>query len=158
MLSQLSLHPRDLLALLSLAAAAFASGIDAFGWQAGWLLAMVVSGALAGLVGINELAGVQHRLLLDFVAGAGFTGIAVSLIGRNQPLGIVLAALLFGALFQGGAELAFEIPGFSRDMVTTLQGLIVLFSGAMAQVAAPALARLHAWLQPGPAAEGPAHG
>jgi methyl-accepting chemotaxis protein len=44
MLSQLSLHPRDLLALLSLAAAAFASGIDAFGWQVGWLLAMAVSG------------------------------------------------------------------------------------------------------------------
>jgi simple sugar transport system permease protein len=124
------------------------------------LMAMVISGALAGLVGINELAGVQHRLLLDYVVGAGFTGIAVSLIGRNHPLGIVLASLLFGALFQGGAELAFEIPGFSRDMVTTLQGLIVLFSGAMAQVAAPALARLHGWLRPAaaPAAPGAAHG
>ena len=107
------------------------------------MLAMLISGALAGMVGINELAGVQHRLLLDFVAGAGFTGIAVSLIGRNHPVGVVMAALLFGALFQGGAELAFEIPGFSRDMVTTLQGLIVLFSGAMARVAAPALAHLH---------------
>ena len=112
------------------------------------MLAMLVSGALAGLVGINELAGVQHRLLLDYVMGAGFTGIAVSLIGRNHPLGIVLASLLFGALYQGGAELAFEMPGFSRDMVTTLQGLIVLFSGAMAQVAAPGLARVHALLQP----------
>ncbi len=107
------------------------------------MVSMLLSGALAGLVGINELAGVQHRLLLDFVVGAGFTGIAVSLIGRNHPAGIVLAALLFGALFQGGAELAFELPGFSRDMVTTLQGLIVLFSGAMSQVAAPALARMH---------------
>ena len=112
------------------------------------VLAMAISGGLAGLVGINELAGVQHRLLLDFVVGAGFTGIAVSLIGRNHPVGIVLAALLFGALYQGGAELAFEIPGFSRDMVTTLQGLIVLFSGAMAQVAAPALARLHSRFKP----------
>ena len=82
------------------------------------------------------------RLLLDFVVGAGFAGIAVSLIGRNHPVGIVLAALLFGALYQGGSELAFEIPGFSRDMVFTLQGLIVLFSGALAQVAAPTLARL----------------
>ena len=115
------------------------------------MLGMVISGALAGLVGINELAGVQHRLLLDYVVGAGFTGIAVSLIGRNHPVGIVLAALLFGALFQGGAELAFEIPGFSRDMVTTLQGLIVLFSGAMAQVAAPGLARVYGWLRPQPA-------
>ncbi|HVO06771.1 MAG TPA: ABC transporter permease [Burkholderiaceae bacterium] len=107
------------------------------------MFSMLLSGALAGFVGINEVAGVQGRLLLDYVVGAGFAGIAVSLIGRNHPMGIVLAALLFGALYQGGAELAFEIPGFSRDMVFTLQGLIVLFSGAMAQVAAPTLAR--AW-------------
>lgn len=105
---------------------------------------MMASGALAGLVGINEIAGVQGRLLPDFVAGAGFAGIAVSLIGRNHPAGIVLASLLFGALYQGGAELAFEINGFSRDMVVMLQGLIVLFAGAMSQLAAPALARLHA--------------
>ena len=106
-------------------------------------LSMAASGALAGLVGVNEIAGVHGRLLPDFVAGAGFAGIAVSLIGRNHPLGIVLAALLFGAMYQGGSELAFEIPGFSRDMVFMLQGLIVLFAGAMAQVAAPALARLY---------------
>lgn len=109
---------------------------------------MLLSGALAGLVGINEIAGVQGRLIADFVAGAGFAGIAVSLIGRNHPVGIVLAALLFGALYQGGAELSFEIPGFSRDMVFTLQGLIVLFAGAMSRVAAPTLARLHARLSP----------
>ena len=110
------------------------------------LRAMAISGALAGLVGINEIAGVHQRLLPDFVYGAGFTGIAVSLIGRNHPLGIALAALLFGALYQGGAELAFEIPGFSRDMVFTLQGLIVLFAGAMAQVAAPWLASAWQWV------------
>jgi len=107
------------------------------------MFAMMLSGALAGLVGINEVAGVHGRLLLDYVVGAGFAGIAVSLIGRNHPVGIVLASLLFGALYQGGAELAFEIPAFSRDMVFTLQGLIVLFSGALAQVAAPTLGR--AW-------------
>ena len=104
---------------------------------------MALSGALAGLVGVNEIAGVHGRLLLDFVAGAGFAGIDVSLIGRNHPVGIVLAALLFGALYQGGAELAFEIPGFSRDMVFMLQGLIVLFAGAMAQVSSAWLGR--AW-------------
>ena len=107
---------------------------------------MTISGALAGCVAVNELAGVQGRLLLDFVAGAGFAGIAVALIGRNHPLGIVLAALLFGALYQGGAELAFEVPGFSREMVTTLQGLVVLFCGALGTVAAPALARVLAGL------------
>jgi simple sugar transport system permease protein len=123
------------------------------------VIAMAISGGLAALVGINEIAGVHNRLIADFVAGAGFAGIAVSLIGRNHPFGIALAALLFGALYQGGAELAFEIQGFSRDMVFTLQGLIVLFAGAMAQVAAPWLAR--AWFALRPiqrvAAE-PAHG
>ena len=112
---------------------------------------MMLSGALAGLVAVNELAGVQGRLLAEFVAGAGFAGIAVALIGRNHPTGIVLASLLFGALYQGGAELSFEIPGFSREMVFTLQGLIVLFAGAMAQVAAPTLARVHRALRREPA-------
>ena len=119
---------------------------------------MMISGALAALVGINEIAGVHGRIIPEFVAGAGFAGIAVSLIGRNHPVGIVLAAILFGALYQGGAELAFEIQGFSREMVFTLQGLIVLFAGAMAQVAAPALSRLHkAVTRRGPA-PGAAHG
>jgi len=107
------------------------------------MAAMALSGALAGLVGINEVAGVHGRLLLDYVVGAGFAGIAVALIGRNHPVGVVLSALLFGALYQGGAELSFEMPGVSRDMVFTLQGLIVLFCGALGQVAAPPLAR--AW-------------
>ena len=121
------------------------------------VLAMAASGALAGLVGVNEIAGVHGRLLPDFVAGAGFAGIAVSLIGRNHPLGIVLASLLFGALYQGGSELSFEISGFSRDMVFLLQGLIVLFAGAMAQVAAPALARVWRALAK-PAASGATNG
>lgn len=108
-------------------------------WQI--VRAMALSGALAGLVGMNEIAGVHGRLLLDYVAGAGFAGIAVALIGRNHPLGIWLAAILFGALYQGGAEIAFEVQGFSRDMVFTLQGLIVLFAGAMAQMLAPVLMR-----------------
>jgi simple sugar transport system permease protein len=106
------------------------------------MIAMAISGALAGLVGVNEIAGVHRKLLLDFVGGAGFTGIAVAMMGRNHPVGILLASLLFGALFQGGAEVGFEMPGFTRDMVVTLQGFIILFSGAMAYVLAPHLARL----------------
>ena len=106
------------------------------------ILAMGLSGALAGMVGMNEIAGVNGKLLLDFVGGAGFTGIAVAVMGRNHPFGIVLASLLFGALFQGGAEVSFEVPGFSRDMVITLQGFIVLFSGAMAYVIAPVIGAL----------------
>ncbi len=104
------------------------------------MIAMAVSGALAGLVGMNEIAGVHGKLLLEFVSGAGFTGIAVALMGRNHPVGIVLASILFGALFQGGAEVAFEVRGFSRDMVVMLQGFIVLFSGAMVYVIAPGVA------------------
>jgi simple sugar transport system permease protein len=106
------------------------------------MIAMSLSGALAGLVGMNEIAGVNGKLLLEFVSGAGFTGIAVALMGRNHPLGIILASLLFGALFQGGAEVAFDVPGFSRDMVVMLQGFIVLFSGAMTYVVAEPLAWL----------------
>ena len=122
------------------------------------VLSMAASGALAGLVGVNEIAGVHGRLLPDFVAGAGFAGIAVSLIGRNHPLGIVLASLLFGALYQGGSELAFEINGFSRDMVFMLQGLIVLFAGAMAQVAAPLLFKAWRMFAKGFAKGGGRHG
>jgi general nucleoside transport system permease protein len=105
------------------------------------VIAMAISGALAGLVGMNEIAGVNGKLLLEFVSGAGFTGIAVALMGRNHPLGIIFASVLFGALFQGGAEVAFEVRGFSRDMVVMLQGFIVLFSGAMVYVIAPWVAR-----------------
>jgi simple sugar transport system permease protein len=104
------------------------------------MLAMCLSGALAGFVGVNELMGVHHRIVLDFPAGYGFAGIAVALMGRNHPLGIVLAALLFGALQQGGAELAFEIPTITREMVVVIQGLIILFSGALAHLPRP-------WLQ-----------
>jgi simple sugar transport system permease protein len=104
------------------------------------VIAMAISGALAGMVGMNEIAGVNGKLLLEFVSGAGFTGIAVALMGRNHPVGIIFASVLFGALFQGGAEVAFEVSGFSREMVVMLQGFIVLFSGAMVYVIAPMLA------------------
>src|SRR3546814_658021 len=96
------------------------------------MLSMCLSGALAGFVGINEVMGVHHRLLLNFTAGYGFTGIAVALMGRNHPVGIVLASLLFGMLYQGGAALAFEEPKVTREMVVTIQGLVILFSGALA--------------------------
>ena len=127
------------------------------------MIAMGVSGGLAGLVGMNEIAGVNGKLLLEFVSGAGFTGIAVALMGRNHPVGIVLSSILFGALFQGGAEVAFDVRGFSRDMVVMLQGFIVLFSGAMTYVIAPILARVLALVMripPRPAASesGAAHG
>jgi len=101
------------------------------------VVAMCISGALAGFVGINEIMGVQHRLLLNFTAGYGFTGIAVALMGRNHPVGVVLASLLFGILYQGGAELAFEVSRITRELVVTIQGLVILFSGALAYMTRP---------------------
>lgn len=98
------------------------------------IVAMCLSGALAGLVGVNEIAGVHHRIILNFPAGYGFGGIAVALMGRNHPVGVILASLLFGVLYQGGAELAFEIPAITREMVVVIQGLVILFSGALANM------------------------
>ncbi len=106
------------------------------------VITMLISGALAGFLGLNEIMGVQHRLLLEFTAGYGFVGIAVALMGRNHPIGILFAALLFGALYQGGADLAFEIPTITRDMVVVIQGLVILFAGALEFMFKPALARL----------------
>ncbi|WP_332680967.1 ABC transporter permease [Bosea sp. (in: a-proteobacteria)] len=95
------------------------------------MVAMALSGALAGGLAVNEVMGVQHRLLLDFTAGYGFVGIAVALMGRGHPVGIGLAALLFGALYQGGAELSFDKPTITRDMVVVIGGVVILFAGAL---------------------------
>jgi hypothetical protein len=95
------------------------------------VIAMLISGALAGGLAVNELMGYQHRLLLEFTSGYGFVGIAVALMGRAHPAGIILASLLFGILYQGGAELAFEQPAITRDMVVVIGGIIILFAGAL---------------------------
>jgi simple sugar transport system permease protein len=95
------------------------------------IAAMLLSGALAGGLALNQLMGAEHRLLLDFPGGAGIVGIAVALMGRNHPVGIFLAAVLFGALYQGGSELAFDMPHVNRDMIVVIQGLVILFCGAL---------------------------
>jgi len=105
------------------------------------MIAMTISGACAGMIAINEVMGVQNRLVLDFVADAGFVGIAVALIGRNHPIGIGFAAILFGALYQGGQELQFVIPAITREMIEAIQALIILFTGAMEGLFRPALER-----------------
>ena len=95
------------------------------------IIAMMISGALAGMMALNPVMGDQARLQIDFPEGAGFVGIAVALMGRAHPAGILPAALLFGVLYQGGAELAFEMPNISRDMIVIIQGLVILFAGAL---------------------------
>lgn len=110
------------------------------------LVTMMVSGALAGMMALNPVMGDQGRLQLDFVAGAGFVGIAVALMGRSHPAGIVPAAILFGMLYQGGAELAFEMPNISRDMIVIIQGLVILFAGALENMFRPSIQTLFASL------------
>jgi simple sugar transport system permease protein len=95
------------------------------------IIAMVLSGAMSGMMALNVVMGFQHRLVLDYVGGAGFVGIAVALMGRSHPAGVILASILFGILYQGGAELAFEMPSISREMIVVIQALVILFTGAL---------------------------
>ena len=113
------------------------------------IITMAISGAFAGLLATNEIQGVSHKVILNFSNGYGFTGIAVALMGRNHPIGIFLAALLFGALVQGGGELDFEFQTITREMVLLIQGMIILFSGALAYMFNPPLARLIARMAAG---------
>ncbi|MGY1617755.1 ABC transporter permease [Geodermatophilus sp. SYSU D00691] len=101
--------------------AATASGVDT---RAMVLKTMLLSGGIAGLVGLPELLGDKHQFDTEFTAGLGFLGIAVALLGRNTPVGIALAALLFGFLDRAGLPLQFaDIPS---SVVTIIQGTIVL--------------------------------
>jgi simple sugar transport system permease protein len=95
------------------------------------MIAMLISGALCGLMATNAVLGEAERLVIDPVQGAGFVGIAVALMGRSHPVGVFLAALLFGLLYQGGAELQFEMPGITRELIVVIQALVILFTGAL---------------------------
>ncbi|QOL81588.1 ABC transporter permease [Pseudooceanicola spongiae] len=94
------------------------------------IIAMLISGALSGMMGVNATQGAAGRLILNSAEGAGFIGIAVALMGRNHPFGVLLASLLFGFLYQGGAELAMwtSIP---RELIIVIQALVILFTGAL---------------------------
>ena len=96
------------------------------------VLAMAVSGALAGMVGINDVLGYRYRYYDGFSAGFGFTGIAVALLGRNHPAGVALAALLFGAFLRGGLFVDIFTEHVSKDLVLLLQAVIILFVAAEA--------------------------
>ncbi len=111
------------------------------------IIAMLISGGLAGMLAINVVMGEAERLILNFVEGAGFMGIAVALMGRNHPFGIVLAGLLFGMLNQGGFELLFEMPGISREMVLVIQALIIIFTGALVHMTRDPIERIFIRMQ-----------
>ena len=107
------------------------AGIDV---KRGMVIALVVSGAMAGLGGSGEILGVHRRFIDGFSPGYGWDGLAVALVGGLNPAGVLLAAILFGALRSGGMAMARAI-GVPLDLVFLLQALVVLF------VAAPALIR-----------------
>ena len=108
------------------------------------VVAMMISGMLAGFMALNEIMGSQHRMILDFTSGYGFVGIAVALMGRSHPVGIILAAVLFGGLYQGGAELAFDSPNITRDLVVLIQGLVIMMAGGLEHLFRPLVVRLFA--------------
>lgn len=84
-----------------------------------------LAGALAGLGGTSFVLGYKHWFEQDFTAGAGFMGIAVALIGRNHPVGVLVAALFFGMLAYGGLVVNQRVPS---DLVNVLRALVILFA------------------------------
>jgi general nucleoside transport system permease protein len=101
--------------------AAVASGVNV---KKMILLTMLISGAVAGLVGMPQLLGSSYAYSLDFPAGLGFTGIAIALLGRNNPIGIAFGALLWGFLDSSATRLDFE--GIPNEIVLIMQGVLVL--------------------------------
>ncbi|SEW28173.1 nucleoside ABC transporter membrane protein [Cognatiyoonia koreensis] len=94
------------------------------------MIAMLISGGLAGMMAINNVMGEAERLVLNATEGAGFIGIAVALMGRNHPVGIIIAAVLFGMLYQGGAVLA-QDTSIPVQMIVVIQALVIMFTGAL---------------------------
>ncbi|UCC65790.1 MAG: ABC transporter permease [Anaerolineae bacterium] len=93
------------------------------------VLTMAVSGALAGLAGVNQVLGVDHRMVRAFSAGYGFDSIALALLGNSHPLGVVLASLLFGFL-RGGAARMQSVATVPVEIIRIVQGLIIVFIAA----------------------------
>ena len=97
-------------------------------------IAMFIAGSFAGLAGMISVFGIYpYRLTDTFSPGYGFDAIAVSLLGKNTPVGVILAAILFGAFEHGGGIMQAE-AGVSSRMIQILQGLIIFFVGAEALV------------------------
>ena len=94
------------------------------------MVAMLISGALSGMMSVNSVMGGPQRLVMNSVEGAGFIGIAVALMGRSHPIGIIAPAVLFGFLYQGGSELALE-TSIPREMIVVIQALVIMFTGAL---------------------------
>ncbi|NLY29406.1 MAG: ABC transporter permease [Firmicutes bacterium] len=90
-----------------------------------WISGMMLAGAFAGMAGAVMVGGVFHKLVANFSTGAGFTGIAVALLAKNQPLGLIPAALLFGGLNSANLELQLS-AGVPKDVVLIIQAVVIL--------------------------------
>ena len=101
------------------------------------IIAMTISGALAGMVGINEVLGYRYRYYDGFSDNYGFTGIAVALLGRNHPIGVIISAFLFAILQRGGIPIDAFTENVTKDIVQVLQGIIILFVAAEALFRGP---------------------
>jgi general nucleoside transport system permease protein len=88
-----------------------------------WWRSMALAGAVAGIGGLNYVLGYKHYYEEGFGAGAGFLGIAVALVGRNHPVGIVIAAILFATLSQGGLAVNALVP---KQIVDVLQAVVII--------------------------------
>jgi simple sugar transport system permease protein len=130
--------------------AASASGVNASGMV---IKTMLLSGAIAGLVGLPDLLGGSYAYTTNFTAGLGFLGIAVALLGRNKPGGIALAALLFA--FLDRALVPLQIANFPASVVTIIQGTIVLAVVIANEVAKRIARRSAERARPEPTAAGP---
>ena len=98
---------------------------------------MAISGGLAGMVGINEVLGYRYTYYDGFSANYGFVGIAVALLGRNHPVGVFLAAILFAILLRGGIFVDAYTLHVSKDIVDMLQGIVIVFVAAEAMFRGP---------------------
>ncbi|MFQ6551511.1 ABC transporter permease [Aestuariibius insulae] len=116
------------------------------------MVTMIISGALAGMMAINNVMGEAERLNLNAAEGAGFIGIAVALMGRSHPIGVFMAALLFGFLYQGGAELAFS-TSIPSQLIIVIQALVILFTGALDNMVRMPLERIFLTLRRPPKPE-----
>ncbi|MDB4878284.1 MAG: ABC-type transporter, integral rane subunit [Gemmatimonadetes bacterium] len=101
-------------------AAAEYGGVDV---RSVWWRAMVLSGALAGIGGLNFVLGYKHYYEDAFATGAGFLGIAVAIVGRNNPIGVLLAAFVFATISQGGLAVNAVVP---KQMVDVLQAVVII--------------------------------
>lgn len=93
------------------------------------IMSMVLSGGLASLAGITEVFGKYHRYIEGFSPSFGFTGIAVAILGRNHPAGVLLTALLFGIMDMGSLRMS-RVTDVSTNMVTVVQSLVILLVAA----------------------------